>query len=988
MPTSSFAGPNRREKIEKPSNFGVSYLRASGPTRRVGKEPNTSATNKKLSNAAARRAAALAELKKRRSAPAPMPTGPSAANLNALRKQRANANAAARRAAALAELKKRRSAPAPMPTGPSAANLNALRKQRANANAATRRAMNNAARAREEARSAKNAASRNVALAKAEAANAAARARSAEAKVAEALASGGNAAAARNAAGAAAREEAAARQRANNALEAEKTAHETTKRNVAAARAEANRVARNAANSKAREATAQRALNSVKSQLGSAHNQIEYRKIELNARMRTANLKHAQLERDRNAIQTKVAAARAAELAAQQNAANSKAGKNNANRAHAVTEQARQELERLLQQQQLNAAQALRNATTIIERKNAAAQAAAAQATKELARKERQLDQLAAAANQAMRKTAENAVKIAREQEREKQAEANATHQAAMAEATAAANKAVANKAVANAKAANAAARANAAEARAAAAEKKARESNNAATRAAANRARANANRAAANAKSAALAALTNHLTGIITGAIKNKVPGAPPAPKNKIPGNNMNLNVRATGGAGGTGGAVTFNPTITVGGGGANTAAILAQFMKAAPPSMNSELLQHIKNALKNKGGSNLTGSNKKELMDQLVMLMEEREQLMAKTNNASKTRLAVVEIKIKTTKQLLKALGITMANNNIKPVIPKNNLNQALSITNRFSRLQKLYDLFRQTKDTARKMRLAREIRLVVAKMYGSNVSTSNAIRNITNAGRLVGRGAVSKNVNRNLEIAMKILKNEAKSGGKRSGLRPSGSSSSYVPRGAYGSYGGMNLPRGGVNMGRTAGGGPGAPPVSITISNIGKVSNSGKTQVSNVGKVSNSGTTGRLAVSAPTTNGSRQLAATSEQLIRGAGGAEAVEQGIKALNAANGNVTRAKAASRLPNNTFTNIYAMGGPVAAKRLVESRRRRRVVGGRRVARVGLRVASKKKRVTHKPKKYIKLTPYQFKRLTDHIKKNNLRKVLIKEITH
>jgi hypothetical protein len=132
---------------------------------------------------------------------------------------------------------------------------------------------------------------------------------------------------------------------------------------------------------------------------------------------------------------------------------------------------------------------------------------------------------------------------------------------------------------------------------------------------------------------------------------------------------------------------------------------------------------------------------------------------------------------------------------------------------------------------------------------------------------------------------------------------------------------------------------------------------------------------------------------LAATSEQLIRGAGGAEAVEQGIKALNAANGNVARAKAASRLPNNTFTNIYAMGGPVAAKKLVEQRRRRRTVGGRRVG--GRRVGTgtrgapgKKKRVAHKPKKYIKLTPYQFKRLTDHIKKNNLRKVLIKEITH
>jgi hypothetical protein len=140
-------------------------------------------------------------------------------------------------------------------------------------------------------------------------------------------------------------------------------------------------------------------------------------------------------------------------------------------------------------------------------------------------------------------------------------------------------------------------------------------------------------------------------------------------------------------------------------------------------------------------------------------------------------------------------------------------------------------------------------------------------------------------------------------------------------------------------------------------------------------------NSGTTGRLAVSAPTTSGNRQLAATSEQLIRGAGGAEAVEQGIKALNAANGNVAKAKATSKLPNNTFTNIYAMGGPVAAKRLVEQRRRRRTVGGRRVA--------SKKRVAHKPKKqYIKLTSYQFRRLTDHIKKNNLRKVLIKEITH
>jgi hypothetical protein len=142
-------------------------------------------------------------------------------------------------------------------------------------------------------------------------------------------------------------------------------------------------------------------------------------------------------------------------------------------------------------------------------------------------------------------------------------------------------------------------------------------------------------------------------------------------------------------------------------------------------------------------------------------------------------------------------------------------------------------------------------------------------------------------------------------------------------------------------------------------------------------------------RLAVSAPTTNGSRRVANTSEQLIRSAGGAEAVEQGIEALRKANGNVTRAKAASRLPNNTFTNIYAMGGPNAAKRIVEQRRRRRTVGGRRGGLGPLRGPTKKKRVAHKPKKqYIKLTPYQFRRLTDHIKKNNLRKVLIKEITH
>jgi hypothetical protein len=163
-------------------------------------------------------------------------------------------------------------------------------------------------------------------------------------------------------------------------------------------------------------------------------------------------------------------------------------------------------------------------------------------------------------------------------------------------------------------------------------------------------------------------------------------------------------------------------------------------------------------------------------------------------------------------------------------------------------------------------------------------------------------------------------------------------------------------------------------------VQVSNVGKVSNAGKANVGT--RPANSG----LAVSAPTSNGSRQLAATSEQLIRGAGGAEAIEKGVQALKAANGNVARAKAASRLPNNTFTNIYALGGPVAAKKAVATRRRSR---SRSRAAGGRGAPGKKKRVVHKAKKqYIKLTPYQFRRLTDHIKKNNLRKVLIKEITH
>jgi len=115
-------------------------------------------------------------------------------------------------------------------------------------------------------------------------------------------------------------------------------------------------------------------------------------------------------------------------------------------------------------------------------------------------------------------------------------------------------------------------------------------------------------------------------------------------------------------------------------------------------------------------------------------------------------------------------------------------------------------------------------------------------------------------------------------------------------------------------------------------------------------------------------------RTVQTTPEQLIKNAGGIGNVEKGVEALRAANGNVNKARELSRVPLNTFTNIYAMGGPVAAKKAVSRIRRRRQT-------------TKKKHVVSKPRrKFIKLTSYQFKRLTEHIKKNNLRKVLIKEI--
>ena len=273
---------------------------------------------------------------------------------------------------------------------------------------------------------------------------------------------------------------------------------------------------------------------------------------------------------------------------------------------------------------------------------------------------------------------------------------------------------------------------------------------------------------------------------------------------------------------------------------------------------------------------------------------------------------------------------------------------IESALDEYDRFERLRKLYTLFKTKGYEKYKPRLIQEIRSVLRKLY----SSSNARRNFEDAKRLVGNGKVSKNVNSNLNIALKRL-----SGGRGYG---------GVTRGGYG---GVNRGGyGGVNRGGTQ------PTISVTGApvtvNVKPTTTTGSVNVKPPGTIN---------ITPPTSNGNRYIEKTPAQLIQNGGGAEKIERGIEALRAANGNVNKARFESQLPLNTFTNIYAMGGPVAAKKAVTRIRRHR----RRT------VASKKKRVAHKPKKqYIKLTPYQFKRLTDHIKKNNLRKVLIKEITH
>ena len=263
-----------------------------------------------------------------------------------------------------------------------------------------------------------------------------------------------------------------------------------------------------------------------------------------------------------------------------------------------------------------------------------------------------------------------------------------------------------------------------------------------------------------------------------------------------------------------------------------------------------------------------------------------------------------------------------------------PKNkfqtNLNNALRPTNRYSRLQRL-QLILQNPDYKNKVPLIkREIQVVVRKLYGSNVGTTQAWQNLQNAKRLFKGG--NKNIVQEINSGLKRVQENYK-------RRRTTDRSSY---GGGGSYGGA--PSGGISV-------TGAP-VSI------------KVEPPSGGPIN-------------VVPRAQAVTTSAEQLVRNAGGVENVEKGITALRATGGNVNKARAKTKLPLATFTNIYAMGGPVAAKKTVERiRRRRRTI--------------RKKRVTSKPKRkqYIKLTPYQFKRLVAHIKKNNLRQVLVKEITH
>jgi hypothetical protein len=400
---------------------------------------------------------------------------------------------------------------------------------------------------------------------------------------------------------------------------------------------------------------------------------------------------------------------------------------------------------------------------------------------------------------------------------------------------------------------------------------------------------------------------------------------------------------------------------------------------------------MNKIKNALK--PGSppvNTTANNKTELLKHLYSLIKQRNELSKKAN---KNAIEEIDKEIATTKELMRLLGMNIKNNKPPPVPPvppvppsgprNNNINKALNERDRFVRLQKLFNLYKQTTDKTKKDKIIQEIRIIIRKLYGPGTSTAQAIRNISNANTLM-RKKVNKTVNENLNRAIKFLKQTKPSsnrgrtymstsggyipgggggggyipgGGRGGGYIPGGGGGGYVPGGGGGGY----VPGGGGG-GYVPGGG--GQPISIKI-------NTGGSR-STVGNAGSRSAVGNAGVSG---NGGLTIGKTSEQLIREGGGSEAIEKGIVALRQTGGNASKASAVSKLPMNTFTNIYAMGGPVAAKKAVESRRRRRRV-------------TKKKRVARKPKKYIKLTPYQFKRLTDHIKKNNLRKVLIKEITH
>jgi hypothetical protein len=663
------------------------------------------------------------------------------------------------------------------------------------------------------------------------------------------------------------------------------------------------------------------------------------------------NVEHAALQAQINQVQASLASALAKEAAAVAAAGNKNMNIRFLTAAHNNVERQRNELQRTLNAAKANAAKAAANAHTNAARKNAQAQAQLLEHQQVLATAQRKLENAQAGTQEAQ--NAKAAVEAALNSERKAKEQLEAAHKAYLRQINAEAAshhtqwQAVYNKSQQNL----------------AAALKEAKNAKNNAER----------TRAAAN-LAASIKGTKNALANMIRNSIRRGI-------NNKKSNTGMGVTQQQQANP-----VITVSPIIKVkGGGGGNMSAALNKLKG----NLSANLMNKIKNALK--PGSppvNTTANNKTELLKHLYSLIKQRNELSKKANKTQNNKNAIDEIdkEIATTKELMRLLGMNIKNNKPPsgpPPVPRNNnINKALNERDRFVRLQKLFNLYKQTTDKTKKDRIIQEIRIIIRKLYGPGTSTTQAIRNISNANTLM-RKKVNKTVNENLNRAIKFLKQTKPSttSGRsyiptNKGYIPGGGGGGYIPGSGGGGYipgggGGGYIPGGGGG-GYIPGGG-GGQPVSIKINTGGS-----RSTVGNAGSrsaVGNAGSRSAVGNAGVSGNGGLTIGKTSEQLIREGGGSEAIEKGINALRQSGGNASKASAVSKLPMSTFTNIYAMGGPVAAKKAVERRRRRHV--------------TKKKPVKSKPRKqYIKLTPYQFKRLTDHIKKNNLRKVLIKEITH